>query len=288
MIKKQFTLDLIGAAEDVKQEDKLVILPYIQEDIGAHDHKFFELVYITGGTTYHTLNESTQKLSAGNYFIVDLGSTHRYSKSKNLTLINCLFLPETIDEGLKGCFSFEELVHSCLIRYYKLYLGKQSANRIFYDADGSVLRLMEGMMSEYSQKEMGYQEIFRCRLLEIMILTLRSITGETVDYPNTLIQEIFSYIHIHYSDSHILSGFCEEYHYAPQYISRKFPEETGFTIMEYVQKVRMEKSCELLAGTGFQVWEIAQKVGYADMKFFNQVFKKFIKMTPTEYRKLFK
>lgn len=53
----------------------------------------------------------------------------------------------------------------------------------------------------------------------------------------------------------------------------------------YVQHLRIEHSCRLLQRTNLRVNEIAYRVGYADTKFFNQVFKSTLGITPSEYRK---
>ena len=58
------------------------------------------------------------------------------------------------------------------------------------------------------------------------------------------------------------------------------------TFREYVQKTRIEKSCELLAGSDMTVIEIARAVGYDDIQFFHSVFKRLLHMTPKEYKKL--
>jgi AraC family L-rhamnose operon transcriptional activator RhaR len=278
-MSNDFTIELNEATLD--STDKFVIKAYYQEDMATHNHNFFELVYITGGSTWHTLNKTTGSLSLGDYFIVDYGSVHCYAQSKELTLINCLFLPEIIDDTLKGCRSFEELLHVCLLRYYKLYLGNTPANRIFHDENGRILQLLTGMMKEYEEKKVGYAEIFCSRLLEIMILTIRNVVDNNSRIlKNEIILKVIRYINGNYHNQKLLSEFCELYHYSTQYISRKFKQETGFTIREYVQKVRIEKSCELLAGSDLPIVEIAETVGYADLKFFNNLFKRMIKMSP--------
>ena len=283
-MSKEYTIELNEAA--LNNADKFVIKTYYQEDVATHNHNFFELVYVIGGSTLHTLNGTTGSLWLGDYFIVDYGSQHCYEQSKDLTLINCLFLPEIIDDTLKGCRSFEELLHVCLLRYYKLYFGKTSANRIFHDDDGRVLQLFTGMMKEYEEKKVGYAEIVRSRLLEILILTMRNVVDNNMNIKNDTILEVIQYINSNYPSQTLLSKFCDLYHYSPQYISRKFKQETGFTISEYLQKVRIEKSCELLAGSDMPIADVAESVGYADLKFFNNLFKRMIKMSPREYRKL--
>jgi len=286
-MKREHTIELRETAVNLGKADKLVISPYHQDDMSRHNHHFFELVYIIGGTAVHTLNDIRIALKEGDYFIVDFGSEHSYEDSRDLTLINCLFLPEIIDDTLRDCRSFETLIHGCMLRYYKLYLGRTAANQIFHDKDGRILQLLNGMMKEYQEKLVGYTEIFRCRLLEILILTMRNIVDNTSGIHNsTLILDAIQYINSNYRNQKILSGFCEQFHFSPQYVSRKFKQETGFTVKEYLQKVRMEKSCELLAGSDMYISEIAREVGYTDVKFFNVLFRRILKMSPREYRKI--
>lgn len=281
---KEYTLDFQQVAAN---PEKLVMMPYIQEDMAGHDHHFFELVYITGGTAIHLLNDRKSKVSSGDYFIIDYGSVHSYQESNNLSLINCLFLPEIIDDTLQDCHSFDALVQACLIRYYTPTLRHASADRIFHDSDGHILSLLTGMQKEYQEKKAGYTEIFRCRLIELLIFTLRDMLSVSRTIPvNSTIQNLLSFIEQHYFEPITLSMFCEQHHFSLQYMSRKFKQEIGIPFREYLQKTRIEKSCKLLVGSDLRISEIAQTVGYNDLKFFQQSFHKFLKMSPREYRKL--
>lgn len=267
--------------------EKLVMMPYCQEDLKSHSHHFFELTYITAGTVRHTLEGEVQKLGPGDYFIVDYGSSHSYDKSSGLMLINCLFLPEIVDETLLNCRSFDTLLQGCLIKYYRMSLGQESVNRIFHDEDERILGLMKGMQEEYEKKKVGYSQILRCRLLEILLLMLRSLIPAEKKRPqNTAVLEALTYVEANYQKGVTLGEFCEKQHYSMPYISRRFKQETGMTVREYLQKVRVEKSCELLAGSDMRISEIARAVGYEDIKFFNQVFRRRIKLSPRDYRKL--
>jgi len=277
---------------------KVVIKPYQQMDVEMHDHTFFELAYITGGTAEHNLNGNTSIVCQGDYFIVDYGSVHSYQNCRNFTLINCLFLPELIDETLADCRMFEDLLKVCLIRYYKQYYGFSPVNRIFHDENGEILALIRKMQEEYENRDMGFLEILRGKLLEVLILTMRKITKEdsvtdkktegTESTESTVVTETIRYLKSHYKEHAVLHGFCEKHHYSIQYISRKFKQETGFTVLEYLQKIRIEKCCELLSRSDMPIQEIAHEIGYDDMKFFHKVFRRMLHMSPGEYRKMTK
>ena len=66
------------------------MMPCRQTDMESHNHDFFELVYVVKEAV-HTLN-SQEGFERRDYFIIDYGSVHSYSKSEDFTLINCIFL----------------------------------------------------------------------------------------------------------------------------------------------------------------------------------------------------
>lgn len=272
------------AADD---SEKLVMMNFEQDDMESHDHHFFELAYVTGGSAEHTLNGKRGSLKAGDYFIMDYGSIHRYENCREFKLINCLFLPEVIDETLCGCRSLEALLQGCLIRYYRMAIGTVWSDRIFHDGDGRVGQLLLGMVEEYREKRLGSEEIFRCRLTEILILTLRTLVQPQSSRPESeVVIKLLRYVDASYKEKLTLKDFCDRQHYSLSYVSRRFKQETGMTFREYLQKVRVEKCCELLAGSDMTVGEAAEAVGYEDMQFFHEVFRKYLHMTPAEYRRV--
>lgn len=283
---------LVSLKKEAKQaNDKLTVISRKQGNVKLHSHDCFELAYITEGSTTHTLDGITETVHKGAYYIIDHGSVHGYTNSENIHIVNCLFLAEIIDASLTNCNSFDALMRVCMIHYYKQYLGLTPVNRIFYDEDGTILKLLREMEIEYANRKIGYQEVFRGKLLEILILTMRKVVEQYSDVPiekitdSAIIREAIHYFKANYQDKALLSTFCEKHHYNLQYISRRFKQETGLTTLEYLQKIRIEKACTLLSGSKLTIREVAQKTGYDDIKFFNRVFHKLVGMTPGEYRK---
>lgn len=68
------------------------------------------------------------------------------------------------------------------------------------------------------------------------------------------------------------------------YLSAQFKKETGQTVTEYVNQMRVERAQYLLAGTRLQIQTIAQHCGMSDVNYFAKVFKKQTGKTPREYR----
>lgn len=55
--------------------------------------------------------------------------------------------------------------------------------------------------------------------------------------------------------------------------------------MDYFSRMRMQQACLLLTKGTDQVREIAQKVGYEDQYYFSRAFKKYVGMSPLQFRK---
>jgi AraC-like DNA-binding protein/uncharacterized protein YlzI (FlbEa/FlbD family) len=70
------------------------------------------------------------------------------------------------------------------------------------------------------------------------------------------------------------------------YLSKIFRIRTGTTLTDYLNNVRIEKSKEYLANTFLTMGEISEKVGYNNVQSYQRFFKKYINLTPGDYRKL--
>jgi two-component system response regulator YesN len=71
------------------------------------------------------------------------------------------------------------------------------------------------------------------------------------------------------------------------YFSTVFKKETGFTFLEYLSNIRMNKSKELLKETNKNIAAVCEEVGYSDVKYFTRSFKKHTGLKPNEFRKLY-
>ncbi|MFC0331207.1 response regulator [Paenibacillus sepulcri] len=74
----------------------------------------------------------------------------------------------------------------------------------------------------------------------------------------------------------------------PNYFSILFKQNFGKGFAEYLNEVRIERAKASLVGTDERVFEIAEKVGYKEYKYFCSIFKSHTGITPTQYRKLAK
>ncbi|MCC3375172.1 helix-turn-helix transcriptional regulator [Cohnella sp. REN36] len=84
---------------------------------------------------------------------------------------------------------------------------------------------------------------------------------------NLTLQQVAGHVHLH-----------------PSHFSEVFKRETGLTYIDFVTRERMRRAMALLDRSPAKIGEIAGNVGYEDVKYFTQLFKKHTGQTPTEYR----
>lgn len=86
-------------------------------------------------------------------------------------------------------------------------------------------------------------------------------------------------------EKHItLSDIAEHVGLSSNYLGHLFKEETGENYKDYLTRIRMEKSTELLKNSNLKIYQIAEKVGIPNYRYFSSVFRKNFGKTPTKYR----
>jgi AraC-like DNA-binding protein/ligand-binding sensor protein len=93
-----------------------------------------------------------------------------------------------------------------------------------------------------------------------------------------------NYIHEHQTEELSLGQVAKAVNMSSFYFCKMFKKVTGINFTDYVARVRIEKSKNLLLNPNLRVSEIAFEVGFQSLTHFNRVFKKLIGQSPTEYR----
>ncbi|MFC0470926.1 response regulator [Halalkalibacter kiskunsagensis] len=103
--------------------------------------------------------------------------------------------------------------------------------------------------------------------------------------PDAAIKKAQSYLKENFTKEIGIESVSEEVDLSVSYFSVLFKQKTGVTFLEYVTNLRIEHACILLKTTDLKTYEIANMVGYNDQRYFSQVFKKRLQVTPSQYRK---
>ncbi|MCL7749718.1 helix-turn-helix domain-containing protein [Halalkalibacter alkaliphilus] len=82
-----------------------------------------------------------------------------------------------------------------------------------------------------------------------------------------------------------LSEIAETIHVNSSHLSRQFKKDTDMTIIDFINKKRVEEAKLYLQRGNISVTEVAFMVGFNDLNYFSRVFKKFASTTPSQYMK---
>lgn len=140
--------------------------------------------------------------------------------------------------------------------------------------------------SANSMKNLVCSSIVYSVLLDILRLTSAKQNTAIVNKLSR-INSVLRYIDENYTKQLSLAELSEIAELTPQYLCSAFKKSTTQTMFEYINMVRIRKSKEiLLYDRGMQIKEIAGAVGFDDVSYFCSVFRRFEKMSPTEFRML--
>ncbi len=101
---------------------------------------------------------------------------------------------------------------------------------------------------------------------------------------NQILQKAMDYICENYTMSITLNELAEHTYVSTYYLSRMFKKELGKNFVEYLNEVRIDRAKELLKDNKYKTYEVAELVGIQDPHYFSKIFKKYVNMTPTEYK----
>ena len=90
----------------------------------------------------------------------------------------------------------------------------------------------------------------------------------------------------HYREEISLHDLLSVTHMSRATFSRYFKKHSGKTLYQVIQEVRIEAACRDLINTSKSITEIGYESGFSQISFFNRVFRRFLKCSPSDYRSM--
>lgn len=108
-----------------------------------------------------------------------------------------------------------------------------------------------------------------------------------LDHGDEVVLSIQHHLQGHFSESVVIKGLAERCYLTERTFLRRFMKATGLKPSEYLQRLRIQKACDLLEGTRSSIAKIAEEVGYEDISAFRKTFVKVTGQTPKAFRDRF-
>ena len=102
---------------------------------------------------------------------------------------------------------------------------------------------------------------------------------------NRYVQKAITYIEEHFAEPDFsVPSLAQAMGVSDGHISRLFKAETDISINNYLTKYRIRMAMDYLKDVQVKVYEVAEKVGYQDIAYFSNTFKKLVGRTPSDYQ----
>lgn len=126
--------------------------------------------------------------------------------------------------------------------------------------------------------------------IESLLLSVFEELAQRQNLPETKkplwVKKVDEILHENFAETLNLRQLSIELNLHPVYLSRKFSKFFGCNLGDYVRKIRVEKSLQMLRFQETSLTEISFECGFADQSHFIRCFREFVGISPKEYRNL--
>lgn len=101
---------------------------------------------------------------------------------------------------------------------------------------------------------------------------------------SSVVKQALMYINLHFHEHLNLQSVADEIGFNRTYLAKKFKEEMNISVIDYIQKRRIEEAAFLIEQGRFSITDIGHQVGFSSYNYFCKVFKDEMGMTATAYK----
>lgn len=230
----------------------------------SHAHSFYHLFCIQSGKAVFLLDGKPQEVAAGQCLIIPPGMTHEVPAED----------------------------HSLLTAYeVKFTLDTPAALPLICAMDDYMERSLQNILHSWTLGEDPDRKDAGMFLSAMLTAVVTAPTAEkqvstyieTARYP-ALIRRIIRYIEQTHTESFSLDQLATELDYNKRYLCSAFRRATGYTILDYLNHVRVRHATNCFYYYDVPIGVIAEHVGFITAVHFTRVFKKLVGISPSAFR----
>lgn len=249
------------------------------EIINLHWHDYLEIIYLIDGEASFDIKGEVIEAESGDILFVNKGELHGgYAiKGSRVNSRAIVYHQSLLDENYLQLSTQELIFTRCIKKGDKDYL--------------KVRGYIENLISEMDYKDTGYEKMITNTLGSLVItlirdkyIKIREIKAQIPQYKD-LFDELFRYIAVHYPEKITVKQAAGIVHLSTYHFCRVFKQFTGRTFVNFLKVYRVNEAEKLLRSTNIPIAEIAERTGFGNINYFDQVFKELRQRCPSEYRK---
>lgn len=254
-----------------------------------HTHEYFQIYYMIKGSLTHFVGDFSSTLHRGDMFIIPPHNQHHIKPNEPDSIFYSFsFMPDILED----CNRANRLAVNFL-HHLTSISDREIHPKITIPTDETlyVESIMEHIMKEFTNKSIGNGEIIRASTV-ILLTTFARIYFKTaqehisIDFETTKqsVLHCIQYIDDNFAEALSLTEVAKHFNMSKSCFCGMFSSLTGYTFNQYLNKKRIEYAVKLIQ-KGYKITSLYGLCGYSDFSTFSRNFKKFMGLSPTQYRK---
>lgn len=252
---------------------------------------FWQLIYVDKGECIITSGDKSFTMDVGNIFFHRPGTVHSL-KGNNNNNFNILILSfactsKAMDILPSECVQVTANLKSILSKIIR------ECRNAFY------LPIIDKGILEIQAKPttlIGSRQLIKIYLEELLIMIMRKeskksesdvlslLASKEIDQDN-IAASIESYLLDNLDKKLSIANICKAFNYNKTYICTNFKKSTGYSIIEYLNRAKIEKAKDMIREDSYSISEISESLGFSSPGYFSKIFKKVTGLSPLEYKR---
>jgi len=234
---------------------------------------------VRSGEGFLELNGKRHKLRSGVLFYIPRGSHMKLSTQRTNTL-----------EFYSGQFQYSHLRWESASNDW--VLSEKSPmplqTTMFFTESRALLDAYRRLLQLWRSKEVGYLWYCKLELLQLFnqVISMTRESSKHIQQNAALVESAIAFIRDHLQENLNRDSLARRLSVSPGHFANIFKRHTGYSLGEYVHRLRMDQARFLLRSTHIPIHQIAAEVGYEDSFYFSRRFSKENGMSPRDYRKM--
>ncbi|MHA6530091.1 AraC family transcriptional regulator [Paenibacillus sp. BAC0078] len=250
--------------------------------IPPHWHDHLEWILITKGSFRVQVGPNSRELVEGELAFVGQPQIHAAYPTEDGSELYAIVFNEALLNGMRDHTE---------IQHIRPLLSGEIRLPEFYCADGPVTKpirdCLERIVHSYQHKSFGYElcikgDLFSSLGLAYPVAEFRPASSKA-ERRETGIQPVLIHLSNHFHQPLTVEEAARICCVTPNYFCHLFKKNTGKTLIEYVNMLRVHEACRLLQLRRHSIQEVAYRVGFSNLTYFGRIFKRITAMTPSDY-----
>lgn len=239
-------------------------------------HRFHSFWMITKGSGEFIINGTPHKAEPGKLFVIVPGTVYEARTTDEEGMLEYFFIrfdcATSYEDKEEWHFATLEEDEFPLAGMYTLQNAPQ------------VINLYEQIYHLWQRR--GQVVTMRRKILfqELLLAIVQDLRAQEVTGSTTLaIERTIDYMVTRYKENLTLDELAHLAGLSNSHYSRLFKKYSGYSPIDYLTHLRMDRAKELLALSDYRLKAVARSVGYQDEFYFSRIFKKVVGESPSAF-----